>query len=109
MGLATPKNLLRYPEDFLRYPEELTSAEESYRGHGQCSPQELRAVSQRLLESFALSQGFVGIVCVAPPIPFVGAVVMELAAMTHVPDNINPTTVKPIEVRFIWYFLYRFH
>ena len=52
--------------------------------------------------------GFVGIVCVAPPIPFVGAVVMELAAMTHVPDNINPTTVKPIEVSFIWYFLYRF-
>ena len=46
--------------------------------------------------------GFVGIV------PFVGAVVMELAAMTHVPDNINPTTVKPIEVSFIWYFLYRF-
>jgi hypothetical protein len=42
--------------------------------------------------------GFIGIVCVAPPIPFVGAVVMELAAMTHVPDNINPTTV-------IWYFL----
>ena len=57
MGLATPKNLLRYPEDFLRYPEELSSAEESYRGHGQCSPQELRAVSQGLLESFALSQG----------------------------------------------------
>ena len=52
--------------------------------------------------------GFVGIVCVAPPIPFVGAVVMELAAMTHVPDNINPTTVKPMEVSFIWYFLYRF-
>ena len=41
-------------------------------------------------------------------VPFVGAVVMELAAMTHVPDNINPTTVKPIEVSFIWYFLYRF-
>ena len=38
--------------------------------------------------------GFVGIV------PFVGAVVMELAAVTHVPDNINPTTVKPIEVSF---------
>jgi hypothetical protein len=33
---------------------------------------------------------------------------MELAAMTHVPDNINPTTIKPIEVSFIWYFLYRF-
>jgi len=33
---------------------------------------------------------------------------MELAAMTHVPDNINPTTVKPIEVSFIRYFLYRF-
>jgi hypothetical protein len=49
--------------------------------------------------------GFTGIVCVAPPIPFVGAVVMELAAMTHVPDNINPTTVKPMEVSFIWYFL----
>ena len=27
--------------------------------------------------------------------------------MTHVPDNINPTTVKPMEVSFIWYFLYR--
>ena len=92
MGLATPKNLLRYPEDFLRYPEELSSAEELYRGHGQCSPQELRALSQGLLESYQ----------------FVGAVVMELAAMTHVPDNINPTTVKPIEVSFIWYFLYRF-
>ena len=52
--------------------------------------------------------GFVGIVCVKPPIPFVGAVMMELAAMTHVPDNINPTTVKPMEVSFIWYFLYRF-
>jgi len=52
--------------------------------------------------------GFVGIACVAPPIPFVRAVVMELAAMTHVPDNINPTTVKPIEVSFIRYFLYRF-
>ena len=49
--------------------------------------------------------GFVGNVVV---LPFVGAVVMELAAMTHVPDNINPTTVKPIEVSFIWYFLYRF-
>src|SRR6476620_5890830 len=57
MGLATPKNLLRYPEDLLSYPDELGSAEESYRGHGQCSPQELRAVSQGLLESFALSQG----------------------------------------------------
>jgi hypothetical protein len=34
---------------------------------------------------------------------------MELAAMTHVPDNINPTTVKPMELSFIWYFLYRFH
>ena len=100
MGLATPKNLLRYPEDFLRYPEELNSAEESYRRHGQCSPQELRAVSQGLLESCC---------CVAPPIPFVGAVVMELAAMTHVPDNINPATVKPMEVSFIWYFLYRFY
>ena len=56
--------------------------------------------------------GFVGIVCVKPGfvgiVPFVGAVVMELAAVTHVPDNINPTTVKPIEVSFIWYFLYRF-
>jgi len=41
--------------------------------------------------------------------PFVGAVMMESAAMTHVPDNIiNPTTVKPMEVSFIWYFLYRF-
>jgi hypothetical protein len=48
--------------------------------------------------------GFDGIVCVAPPIPFVGAVVMELAAMTQVPDNINPTTIKPMEVSFIWYF-----
>ena len=57
MGLATPKNLLRYPEDFLRYPEEFGSAEELYRGHGQCSPQELRAVSQGLLKLFALSQG----------------------------------------------------
>ena len=47
--------------------------------------------------------GFVGIVCVAPPIPFVGAVVMELAAMTQVPDNINPTTVKPMGVSFMWY------
>jgi len=49
--------------------------------------------------------GFVGIVCVKPGfvgiVPFVGAVVMELAAVTHVPDNISPTTVKPIEVSFI--------
>jgi hypothetical protein len=52
--------------------------------------------------------GFVGIVCVKPGFVGIGAVVMELAAMTHVPDNINPTTVKPIEVSFIWYFLYRF-
>jgi len=34
---------------------------------------------------------------------------MELAAMTQVPDNINPTTVKPMGVSFMWYFLYRFH
>jgi len=46
--------------------------------------------------------GIVGAVCVAPPMPFVGAVMMESAAMTHVPDNIiNPTTVKPMEVSFI--------
>jgi hypothetical protein len=60
MGLATPKNLLRYPEDFLRYPEELSSAEESYRA-------------------------------------------VVIGGHDAVPDNINPTTVKPIEVSFIWY------
>ena len=39
---------------------------------------------------------------------FVGAVVMEFAAMTHVPDIINPTTVKHIGVSFICYFLCRY-
>jgi hypothetical protein len=52
--------------------------------------------------------GFVRVVCVMPT-PFVGAVVMELAAMTHVPEDIiNPTTVKPMEVSFICYFLCRY-
>ena len=50
--------------------------------------------------------GLVGVVCVTPT-PFVGAVVMELAAMTHVPDIINPTTVNPMKVSFICYFLCR--
>jgi hypothetical protein len=52
--------------------------------------------------------GFVGVVCVTP-VPFVGAVVIEFAAMTHVPDIINPTTVKPMEVSFIWHFLHHVH
>jgi hypothetical protein len=51
--------------------------------------------------------GLVGVVCVTPT-PFVGAVVMEFAAMTHVPDIINPTTVKHIGVSFICYFLCRY-
>ena len=38
---------------------------------------------------------------VAAPILFAGAVVMELAAMAHVADNINPIAVKHIEVSFI--------
>jgi len=38
---------------------------------------------------------------VAAPILFAGAVVMELAAMAQVTDNINPIAVMHIEVSFI--------
>jgi len=38
---------------------------------------------------------------VAAPILFAGAVVMELAAMAQVADNINPIAVMHIEVSFI--------
>ena len=93
MGLATPKNLLRYPEDFLRYPGRIELC-------GGIVPRARPVLSSGVA---GVKPGFVG------NRPVFGAVVMELAAMTHVPDkHQSHTTVKPIEVSFIWYFLYRF-